>query len=143
MELCLLNSLILIDCFFCVILTFVCSLRACHMWLTRNHLLCFEEAVNKYLDTVDKGVSSLKHIANQTRDRFNLHNFMLRLFSLHIRHTKICFIFHRFVAVFLVTQNCNYDLIFERLFGMKIATNHHSEKEHFITFIFNANEIFV
>ena len=50
--------------------------------------LCFEEAVNKYLDTVDKGVSSIKHIANQTLDRFNLHNFMLRLFSLHIHHSK-------------------------------------------------------
>ena len=24
--------------FFCVILTPVCSLRACHMWLTRNHM---------------------------------------------------------------------------------------------------------
>ena len=23
---------------FCVILTLVCSLRACHMWLTRNHM---------------------------------------------------------------------------------------------------------
>ena len=24
--------------FFCVILTLVCFLRACHMWLTRNHM---------------------------------------------------------------------------------------------------------
>ena len=37
MEICLLNLLILIDCF-CVILMLVCSLRACHMWLTRNHM---------------------------------------------------------------------------------------------------------
>ena len=31
MELRLLNLLILIDCFLCLILTLVCSLRACHM----------------------------------------------------------------------------------------------------------------
>ena len=36
MELCLLNFLILIV--FCVILTLVCSLTACHMWLTRNYM---------------------------------------------------------------------------------------------------------
>ena len=33
--------------FFWVILTLMCSLRACHMWLTRNHIIClfvkFEE----------------------------------------------------------------------------------------------------
>ena len=40
MELCLLNLLILIV--FCVILTLVCSLRACHMWLTRNHMFIHE-----------------------------------------------------------------------------------------------------
>ena len=28
--------------FFCVILTLVCSLRACHMWLTRNHMFIRE-----------------------------------------------------------------------------------------------------
>ena len=38
MELCLLNWLIL----FCVILTLVYSLRACHMWLTRNHMFIGE-----------------------------------------------------------------------------------------------------
>ena len=27
---------------FCVILTLVCSLRACHMWLTRNHMFICE-----------------------------------------------------------------------------------------------------
>ena len=27
---------------FCVILTLVCSLRACHMWLTRNHMFIRE-----------------------------------------------------------------------------------------------------
>ena len=31
----------MIDCFF-VILTLVCSLRACHMWLTRNHMFIRE-----------------------------------------------------------------------------------------------------
>ena len=36
MVLCLLNLLILIV--FCVILTLVFSLRACHIWLTRNHV---------------------------------------------------------------------------------------------------------
>ena len=36
MELCLLNLLVLIG--FCIILTLVCSLRTCHMWLTRNHM---------------------------------------------------------------------------------------------------------
>ena len=41
MELCLLNLLILVDCF-CVILTPVCCLRACHMWLTRNHMFIGE-----------------------------------------------------------------------------------------------------
>ena len=41
MELCLLNLLILIDCF-CIILTLVCSLRACHMLLTRNHMFIRE-----------------------------------------------------------------------------------------------------
>ena len=41
MELCLLNLLILIDCF-CVIVTLVCSLRACHMWLTKNHMFVRE-----------------------------------------------------------------------------------------------------
>ena len=30
-----------IDCFF-VILTLVCSLRACHMWFTRNHMFIRE-----------------------------------------------------------------------------------------------------
>ena len=40
MELCLLNLLILIV--FCVILTLVSSLRACHMWLTRNHVFISE-----------------------------------------------------------------------------------------------------
>ena len=48
-----------------------------------------------------------------------------------------------FLAVFLASENCNYDVIFERLFDMKTATNHHSEKEHLITFIFNASKIFV
>ena len=28
--------------FFCVILTLVCSLRACHMWLTRNNMFIHE-----------------------------------------------------------------------------------------------------
>ena len=42
MELRLLNLLILIDCFFCVILTLVCYLRACHMCLTRNHMFIRE-----------------------------------------------------------------------------------------------------
>ena len=28
--------------FFCVILTLVCSLRAYHMWLTRNHMFIRE-----------------------------------------------------------------------------------------------------
>ena len=37
---CLLSLLILI--IFCVILTFVYSLRACHMWLTRNHMFIRE-----------------------------------------------------------------------------------------------------
>ena len=41
MELCLLNFLILLIVF-CVILTLVCSLRACHMWLTRNHIFIRE-----------------------------------------------------------------------------------------------------
>ena len=40
MKLYLLNLLILIV--FCVILTLVCSLRACHMWLTRNHMFIRE-----------------------------------------------------------------------------------------------------
>ena len=40
-ELCLLNLLVMID-FFCVILTLVCSLRACHMWLARNHMFIRE-----------------------------------------------------------------------------------------------------
>ena len=31
-----------IDCFFSVILTLVGSLRACHMWLTRNHVFICE-----------------------------------------------------------------------------------------------------
>ena len=39
-ELYLLNLLILIV--FCVILTLVCSLRACHMWLSRNHMFICE-----------------------------------------------------------------------------------------------------
>ena len=42
MELCILNLLIVIYCFFCVILTVLCSLRACHMWLTRNHMFIRE-----------------------------------------------------------------------------------------------------
>ena len=37
---CLLSLLILI--IFCVILTLVYSLRACHMWLTRNHMFIRE-----------------------------------------------------------------------------------------------------
>ena len=41
MELCLLNLLILVDCF-CVILTLVSCLRVCHMWLTRNHMFIRE-----------------------------------------------------------------------------------------------------
>ena len=41
MKSCLSNLLIFID-FFCVILTLVCSLRACHMWLTRNHMFIRE-----------------------------------------------------------------------------------------------------
>ena len=28
--------------FFCAVLTLVCSLRACHMWLTRNHMFIRE-----------------------------------------------------------------------------------------------------
>ena len=40
MELCLLNLMILIV--FCVIITLVCSLRACHMWLTRNQMFIHE-----------------------------------------------------------------------------------------------------
>ena len=31
-----------VDIIFCVILTLVCSLRACHMWLTRNHMFIRE-----------------------------------------------------------------------------------------------------
>ena len=42
MELCLLNLLILINFFVCVILTLLCSLRACHVWLTRNHMFIRE-----------------------------------------------------------------------------------------------------
>ena len=30
------------DWLFCLILTIVCSLRACHMWLTRNHMFIRE-----------------------------------------------------------------------------------------------------
>ena len=40
MVLCLLNLLVLIV--FCVILTLLCSLRTCHMWLTRNHIFIRE-----------------------------------------------------------------------------------------------------
>ena len=40
LELCLLNLLILIV--FCGILTLVWFLRACHMWLTRNHMFICE-----------------------------------------------------------------------------------------------------
>ena len=39
-ELCLLNLLILIA--FCVTFTLVCSLRACHTWLTRTHMFICE-----------------------------------------------------------------------------------------------------
>ena len=31
-----------IDWFFCVILALVCPLRACHIWLTRNHMFIWE-----------------------------------------------------------------------------------------------------
>ena len=40
MVLCLLNLLVLIV--FCVILTLLCSLRTCHIWLTRNHIFIRE-----------------------------------------------------------------------------------------------------
>ena len=40
MVLCLLNLLGL--CVFCVLLTLLCSLRTCHMWLTRNHIFIRE-----------------------------------------------------------------------------------------------------
>ena len=46
MELCLLNLLILIV--FCVIL--VCSLRTCHMWLTRNHMLIRENLPRSFFE---------------------------------------------------------------------------------------------
>ena len=41
MELWLISLLILIECF-CVSLTLVCSLRTCHMRLTRNHMFIRE-----------------------------------------------------------------------------------------------------
>ena len=41
MESCLLNLVILINCFLCNS-TLVCSLRACHMWLTSNNIFIRE-----------------------------------------------------------------------------------------------------
>ena len=74
MELCLLNVLILIV--FCVILTLVCSLRACQMWLTRNHMF-IRESWGKFtlIIFLNFEISRVKRGRFQNFKKVNLVNF--------------------------------------------------------------------
>ena len=53
-------KLVDIDIVFCVILTLVCSVRACHMWLTKNHIF-IREFLGKFTSFIFWNIENIQN----------------------------------------------------------------------------------
>ena len=105
MELCLLNLLILIV--FCVIHTLVCSLRTCHMRLTRNHIF-IREIWGKFTSFIFWNFEITREISKFQKSELGkfIPNFPLKHVTTSTNHliynTKIYFVIFNFQVSVLV-----------------------------------------
>ena len=86
---------------FCKILTLVCSLRACHVWLTRNHIF-----IRKCNIQTTKSINTTKLYSFWTVRSFLSSTFSYKVCFETKRASQMCFNLENFSFIYKFVKRC-------------------------------------